>query len=116
MVAESIADPLTTIINNCIRKYNFPKAWKDARISPIPKVDQLKSEEHFHPISVIPTPSKLFEKLVLFQMTIFILYKVFVLLVTESLASNDGRSPCGSAYFVSPDAVFCQRVAEKLKR
>ena len=29
---------------------------------------------------------------------------------------NGGRSPCGSAYFVSPDAIFGQRVAEKLKR
>ena len=37
------------------------------------------------------------------------------MLVTGSLASNDGRSLCGSAYFVSPDAVFCQRVAEKLR-
>ena len=27
-----------------------------------------------------------------------------------------GRSPCGSAYFVSPDAFFCQRVAEKPKK
>ena len=27
-----------------------------------------------------------------------------------------GRSPCGSAYFVSPDAIFCQRVAEKPKK
>ena len=35
---------------------------------------------------------------------------------TLTLASNGGRSPCGSAYFVSPDAIFCQRVAEKLKR
>ena len=35
---------------------------------------------------------------------------------TVTLASNGGRSPCGSAYFVSPDAIFGQRVAEKLKR
>ena len=58
MVADSIADPLTAIINNCIRKYYFPKAWKNARISPIPKVDQPKSEEHFRPISILPTLAK----------------------------------------------------------
>ena len=40
-LADSIAGPLTAIINNCIRKCYFPKAWKNARISPIPKVDQL---------------------------------------------------------------------------
>ena len=39
MVADSIAGPLTAIINNCIRKCYFPKAWKNVRISPIPKVD-----------------------------------------------------------------------------
>ena len=71
MVADSIADPLTAIINNCIRKYYFPKAWKNARISPIPKVDQPKSEEHFRPISILPTLSKVFEKLVALQMTTF---------------------------------------------
>ena len=58
MVADSIAHPLTAIINNCIRKYYFPKAWKNARISPIPKVDQPKSEEHFRPISILPTLAK----------------------------------------------------------
>ena len=71
MVADSIADPLTAIINNCIRKYYFPKAWKNARISPIPKVDQPKSEEHFRPISILRTLSKVFEKFVMLQITTF---------------------------------------------
>ena len=72
MVADSIAGPLTAVINNCMRKYYFPKAWKNARISPIPKVDQPKSEEHFRLISILPTLSKVFEKLVALQMTIFV--------------------------------------------
>ena len=71
MVANSIAGPLTAIINNCIRKYYFLKAWKNARISPIPKIDQAKSEEHFRPISILPTLSKVFEELVALQMTTF---------------------------------------------
>ena len=71
MVADSIAGPLTAIITNCIRKYYFPKAWKNARISPVPKVDQPKSEEHFRPISILPTLSKVFQKLVALQMTTF---------------------------------------------
>ena len=71
MVADSIAHPLTANINNCIRKYYFPKAWKNARISPFPKVDRQKSEEHFRPISILPTLSKVFEKLMALQMTSF---------------------------------------------
>ena len=72
MVADSIAGPLTAVINNCMRKYYFPKAWKNAKISPISKVDQPKSEEHFRLISILPTLSKVFEKLVALQMTIFV--------------------------------------------
>ena len=49
----------------------FAKAWKNARISPIPKVDQPKSEEHFRPLSFLLTLSKVFEKLVVLQMTTF---------------------------------------------
>ena len=71
MVAESIAGLLTTIISNCIRKHYFPKAWKNARISLIPKVDQPTSEEHFRPISILATLSKVFQKLVALQMTTF---------------------------------------------
>ena len=72
MVADSIAGPLTAIINNCIRKYYFPKVWKNARISPFPKVDQPKSEEHFRLISILPTLLKVFEKLIALRMTTFV--------------------------------------------
>ena len=34
-------------------------------------MDQPKSEEHFRPISILPTISKVFEKLVALQMTTF---------------------------------------------
>ena len=57
----------TTVSGNTI----FLPAWKNARIRPIPKVDQPKSEEHFRPISILPTLSKVFEKLVALQMTTF---------------------------------------------
>ena len=39
MVAECLAVPLTAIINNCIAKAYFPKQWKIARVSPVPKID-----------------------------------------------------------------------------
>jgi len=43
MVAESLTSPLTNILN-CISKQVFPRQWKIARISPIPKVNDIKSE------------------------------------------------------------------------
>ena len=45
LVAESIAGPIIVIINNCIRTGYFPKVWKKARISPIPKIDNPKLED-----------------------------------------------------------------------
>lgn len=71
MVHEIIASPLTSISINCIRKSYFPKAWKMARISPIPKVDSFVLDEHFRPISILPALSKVFEKLVAKQMSSF---------------------------------------------
>ena len=64
LVADTIVGPLTAIVNNCIRKSYIPNAWKQARISPIPKVDLLTAEEHLRSISILPALSKFFERLV----------------------------------------------------
>lgn len=71
LVAEHLAGPLTTIINNCISKLYFPRAWKLARISPIPKVDTPVTEDYLRPVSILLVLSKVFEKLVASQMTDF---------------------------------------------
>ena len=39
LVAECLAVPLKSIINHCIAKDYFPKQWKIARVSPVPKID-----------------------------------------------------------------------------
>ena len=69
MVAECLAVPLTSIINNCIAKAYFPKQWKIARVFPVPKIDNPVSNDQLRPISVLPVLSKVFEKLVAIQMT-----------------------------------------------
>ena len=69
MVADCLAVPLTSIINNCIAKAYFPKQWKIARVSPVPKIDIPVSNDQLRPISVLPFLSKVFEKLVAIQMT-----------------------------------------------
>ena len=68
MVAECLAVPLTSIINNCIAKAYFPKQWKIARVSPVPKIDNPVSKDQLRPISVLLVLSKV-EKLVAIQMT-----------------------------------------------
>ena len=69
MVAECLALPLTSIINNCIAKAYFSKQWKIARVSPVPKIDNPVSSDQLRPISALPVLSKVSEKLVAIQMT-----------------------------------------------
>ena len=64
MVAECLAVPLTSIINNCIAKDYFPKQWKIGRVSPVPKIDNPVSNDQLRPILVLPVLSKVLEKLV----------------------------------------------------
>lgn len=71
-VADFLAGPLTHIINPCIRNSYFPKDWKVARISPIPKVEQPKSEQDYRPVSILPALCKVFERLVARQVMVCI--------------------------------------------
>ena len=68
MVAEEIASPLTHIINSCINLEHFPKAWKKARVSPIPKVNDPVTNSDLRGISILSALSKVYEKLAMRQM------------------------------------------------
>ncbi|CAB4020808.1 Hypothetical predicted protein [Paramuricea clavata] len=71
MVEKQLVSPLTHIINNCISKQLFPSPWKTVRICAIPKAEKITSNNDLHPISILPTLSKIFERLVLRQMSDF---------------------------------------------
>ena len=49
-VNESPAGPLTNVINSFIKIMDFPKIWKQARITPIPKVTNPTSNNDYRPI------------------------------------------------------------------
>ena len=70
LVADHLADPLT-LINNCIRNSYFPRPWKIASVSPIPKINTPVTNDEFRSISILPVLSKVFEKLVATQMSEF---------------------------------------------
>jgi hypothetical protein len=57
---------LTTIYNSTLRLSYFPTIWKFAEITMIPKPGKPASEvTSYRPISLLPIPSKIFEKLLL---------------------------------------------------
>ena len=72
-VAQFIASPLTVIINAFISKSTFPKAWKVARVTPIPKnSNNPTSASNLRPISILPVLSKVYEKLIQHQVISYI--------------------------------------------
>lgn len=51
---------------------SFPKLWNIARISPIPKVNEPRCDADHRPVSILPTLSKVFERLVPHQLIEYI--------------------------------------------
>ena len=64
----SIGTHLQFVINECILQNIFPDALKKAYITPIYKIGDPLEAENYRPISVTPTLSKIFERLILQQM------------------------------------------------
>ena len=63
---------LKNIINSCIDKSYFPKVWKIAKIGPLPKTAEIKNYSQLRPISVLPTISKIFERVLYDQIYKFV--------------------------------------------
>lgn len=64
----SITPYLTHIINFCLEEGCFPNVWKQAIIQPIPKINNPATLSDLRPISVLPTLSKILEKIMYKQM------------------------------------------------
>ena len=61
-----------SILVTMIATNNFPNALKTASISPIPKITRPVELKDYRPVSILPVLSKVFEKLVLQQLAVFI--------------------------------------------
>ena len=55
-----------------MKKYTFPSILKNANITPLFKKGHRGSKENYRPVSILPVISKIFEKLLCKQITIFI--------------------------------------------
>ena len=58
---------LTFIINQCILTNVIPNDWKSATVIPIKKVPNCKSVNELRPISLLPLPCKILEKIIYSQ-------------------------------------------------
>ena len=63
-VSHSICYPLTTLINDSLRKGIFPKQLKIAKVVPLHKNGDKSNFENYRPVSLLPFFSKVYEKIV----------------------------------------------------
>ena len=64
-----VAEPLTNIINSSLLSSNFPKKWKLASVKPLHKGGDKHLLTNYRPISLLPTCSKVIERVVHTQLT-----------------------------------------------
>ena len=70
--SDVCVEPLTQIFNDCIENSSFPDELKCADVTSLPKNGPTNSRTNFRPISVLPTVSKLFERIMDKQIVEFI--------------------------------------------
>ena len=70
--ADIFADYICGFFNESIKKSRFPFILKNANITPVFKKEYISSKENYRPVSILPMISKIFEKLLCKQITIFI--------------------------------------------
>ena len=71
MSANIIAPSILFIVNKSITSGKFPSVWKEAKVKPLFKAGSKEDVNNYRPISILPTLSKLIEKWVESQFSIF---------------------------------------------
>jgi len=70
--ASSLSSRLSEFFNKCMAKGEFLNLLKIAQITPIPKITSPKSPNDYRPISILPTLSKVCEKVIYSRLYSFV--------------------------------------------
>ena len=68
-VTDIISDPLTKMFNNAKKSEKYPKSFKRADVTALPKTRDKQNKKKYRPVSLTPIFSKLFEKHMYDQMS-----------------------------------------------
>ena len=64
LIKNEISKPITLIVNQCLTTGIFPTAFKIAKVKPIYKKGNKSDLNNYRPISLLPTISKIFERVI----------------------------------------------------
>ena len=103
---EILNHEVTFMFNLSIRTSVFPQVWKKALVIPIPKQGNLSMVQNYRPISLLPLPGKILEKLIHRQLTSFI--------ETESLLADEQHGFRKDHSTVHAVAQFTSFVSKKM--
>ena len=65
----TLAEPITDLINTSIKTCTFPNGAKRAQVAPLFKKDNAMTKSNYRPVSLLPIPSKIFEKVLSNQLS-----------------------------------------------
>ena len=69
---SSIVKPLSIIFKNCLQTETFPNNWKKSNVVPIHKKGDKQLLQNYHPVSLLPICSNIFEKIIFNPMLEFL--------------------------------------------
>ena len=95
--AEVLAPHLAVVFRKLLRIGSFPVCWRVANVTPIPNGPPSSSASNYRPISLTPTLSKVFERLVWVHLGRFM--ECRGVLLTTQFAYRKGLGTC--------DALLC---------
>ena len=64
LIKNEINKPITLIVNQSLKTGIFPKVFKIAKVKPIYKKGDKADLNNYRPISLLPTISKIFERVI----------------------------------------------------
>ena len=65
--AETIAGPLTLIINTSIATSKFPSKWKESKVCPVYKKGDRQMLKNYRPVSLLSVPGMVCERVITIQ-------------------------------------------------